>query len=249
MFNFFTNEENRQNSHYFISGTDYNHIKNVLRMTADDTCLISCGGRSDLCRIVGFTDTTVELEILKENYKDTELPLKIFLFQGLPKGDKMEYIIEKCVELGVHKIIPTEMKHCIVKLDDKKAKSKQTRWQSIAESAAKQSKRNIVPEIMPVSSFAKALELAKTLDLILVPYENAEGIAATAEALKNLKNAKSVGIFIGPEGGFHDGEIEKALECGATVVSLGSRILRTETAAIIATGMCMLTTEMWGSDK
>ena len=115
MFNFFADEENRQNSHYIIDGTDYNHIRNVLRMEVGDTCLVSCGGKSDLCRIDGFFDDEVSLEILEEDYTDTELPVKIYLFQGLPKGDKMEYIIQKCVELGVFAIVPVEMKHCIVK--------------------------------------------------------------------------------------------------------------------------------------
>ena len=244
MFNFFADEENRQNSHYIIDGTDYNHIRNVLRMEVGDTCLVSCGGKSDLCRIDGFFDDAVSLEILEEDYTDTELPVKIYLFQGLPKGDKMEYIIQKCVELGVFAIVPVEMKHCIVKLDDKKAKSKQTRWQSISESAAKQSKRNIIPEVMDVCSFDKAVDFAKTLDLILVPYENKEGMTATVEALSELKNVKSVGIFIGPEGGFEKQEIEKTLKADAKIISLGKRILRTETAAITTVGMCMLSIEM-----
>lgn len=250
MFNFFADINNRQDSHYIIDGADYNHIKNVLRMEIGDTCLISCGGRSDLCRIVAFLSDTVSLEILEEDYTDTELPVKIYLFQGLPKGDKMEYIIQKCVELGVYGIMPVEMKHCIVKLDDKKAKSKQSRWQSIAESAAKQSKRNIVPEVLDVSSFDKALDFAKTLDLILVPYENKEGMSATAEALSRLENVKSVGIFIGPEGGFEKAEIEKTLKANAKIISLGKRILRTETAAVTAVVMCMLHTEMFeGNNK
>ena len=244
MFNFFCSEENKQNSRYIINGADYNHIKNVLRMQVGDTCLVSCGGQSDLCQIDSFFEDAVCLEIIEENYNDTELPVKIYLFQGLAKGDKMEYIIQKTVELGAYAIVPVEMKHCVVKLDDKKAKSKQTRWQSISESAAKQSKRNIIPEIMDVCTFDKALEFAKTLDLILVPYENKDGMKATADALKNLKNVKSVGIFIGPEGGFENGEIEKALEAGAKVISLGKRILRTETAAVTAVSMCMLQIEM-----
>ena len=244
MFNFFADEENRQNSHYIIDGTDYNHIRNVLRMEVGDTCLVSCEGKSDLCRIDGFFDDAVSLEILEEDYTDTELPVKIYLFQGLPKGDKMEYIIQKCVELGVFAIVPVEMKHCIVKLDDKKAKSKQTRWQSISESAAKQSKRNIIPEVMDVCSFDKAVDFAKTLDLILAPYENKEGMTATVEALSELKNVKSVGIFIGPEGGFENQEIEKTLKADAKIISLGKRILRTETAAITTVGMCMLSIEM-----
>ena len=243
MFNFFADENAKQNSQYIINGADYNHIKNVLRMDIGDTCLISCGGKSDLCRIASFFEDAVCLEIVEEDYNDTELHIKIYLFQGLPKGDKMEYIIQKCVELGVFAIIPVEMKHCIVKLDDKKAKSKVSRWQSISESAAKQSKRNIIPEIMGVSSFDKALEFAKTLDLIMVPYENKDGMKATVEALKNLKTAKSVGIFIGPEGGFEEKEIQKTLDANAKVISLGKRILRTETAAITSVSMCMLEIE------
>lgn len=243
MFNFFADENAKQNSQYIINGADYNHIKNVLRMAVGDTCLISCGGKSDLCEITAFYEDAVCLEVVQENYNDTELPVKIYLFQGLPKGDKMEYIIQKCVELGVFAIVPVEMKHCVVKLDDKKAKSKQARWQSISESAAKQSKRNIIPEIMHVCSFDKALDFAKTLDLIMVPYENKDGMKATVEALEGLKTAKSVGIFIGPEGGFEEKEIEKTLAADAKVISLGKRILRTETAAITAVSMCMLEIE------
>lgn len=244
MFNFFAEQNNKQNSHYIIDGADYNHIKNVLRMEIGDTCLISCDGKSDLCRIDNFSENSVCFEILEEDYMDTELPVKLYLFQGLPKGDKMEYIIQKCVELGVYGIVPVSMKHCVVKLDDKKAKSKQVRWQTICESAAKQSKRNIIPEIFEVSSFDKALSFAKTLDLILLPYENKEGMSATAEALKKLKNVKTVGVFIGPEGGFEKAEIENALKSDAQIISLGKRILRTETAAITAIGMCMLNIEM-----
>ncbi len=243
MFNFFCSEDAKQNSQYIISGADYNHIKNVLRMNVGDTCLVSCGGKSDLCKIAAFFEDAVCFDIVKEDYNDTELPVKIYLFQGLPKGDKMEYIIQKCVELGVFAIVPVQMKHCIVKLDDKKAKSKIARWQSISESAAKQSKRNIIPEIMKVCSFDKALEFAKTLDLIMVPYENKDGMKATAEALSDLPKVKSVGIFIGPEGGFEEKEIEKTISANAMVISLGKRILRTETAAITSVGMCMLEIE------
>ncbi len=243
MFNFFANEESKQNSQYMISGADYNHIKNVLRMSVGDTCLISCGGKSDLCRINAFFENEVCLEIVEEDYNDTELPVKIYLFQGLPKGDKMEFIIQKSVELGVFAVVPVQMKHCVVKLDDKKAKSKQVRWQSIGMSAAKQSKRNIIPEIMEVCSFNKAVELAKTLDLIMVPYENKDGMASTVKALSKLKEVKSVGIFIGPEGGFEKAEIEKLKGENADIISLGKRILRTETAAITAVSMSMLEIE------
>ncbi len=249
MFNFFANEENKQNSHYIIDGADFNHIKNVLRMEVGDTCLISCSGKSDLCKIDAILGDCISFEIIEEDYMDTELPVKIYLFQGLPKGDKMEYIIQKTVELGVYGIIPVQMSHCVVKLDDKKAKSKQTRWQAICESAAKQSKRNIIPEIHNVCSFNQALEFAKTLDLVLVPYENKDGMASTVEALGKLKSVKSVGIFIGPEGGFDKAEIEKALGIDSKIISLGKRILRTETAAITAVGMCMLNLEMCEGNK
>ena len=156
----------------------------------------------------------------------------------------MELIIQKAVELGVYSITPIEMKRCIVKLDDKKKKSKQTRWQAISESAAKQSKRNTIPEINETVSYKAALNTAKELDLLLVPYENEDGILSTKEALAELKEAKSVGIIIGPEGGFDDAEIEAAKDAGGRIISLGKRILRTETAAITAVGMCMLYTEM-----
>lgn len=244
MFNFFADINNKQNSGYVISGGDYNHIKNVLRMDIGDKCLVSCSGQSDLCQIESFSQDSVFLNIIEENYLDTELPVKIYLFQGLPKSDKMEYIIQKCVELGVFAVIPVEMKHCVVKLDDKKAKAKQGRWQSICESAAKQSKRNIVPEISEVCSFKEALEIAKKLDMIILPYENKEGMSSTIKVLDELKNVKSVGIFIGPEGGFDKGEIEEAVNSNAKIISLGKRILRTETAAITAVSMCMLNIEM-----
>ena len=244
MYNFIVNDECRQGDRYIISGADHNHIKNVLRMKVGDTILISANGKSDLCEIETIDNDEIIAPIIEEDYQNTELPLQIHLFQGLPKSDKMELIIQKAVELGVYSITPIEMKRCIVKLDDKKKKSKQTRWQSISESAAKQSKRNLIPEINETISYKAALDAAKELDLLLVPYENEDGILSTKEALKELKKAKSVGIIIGPEGGFDEGEIEAAKNAGGRIISLGKRILRTETAAITAVGMCMLYTEM-----
>ena len=184
------------------------------------------------------------MRIVEENHQSTELETKIYLFQGLPKSDKMELIIQKAVELGVYAIVPVEMTNCVVKLDDKKKKSKQTRWQAISESAAKQSKRNTIPEIFDAIPYKKAIDMAKELDLVLVPYENEDGMLATKNALEDLKNAKSVGVFIGPEGGFDPKEIDLAKENGGKIISLGSRILRTETAAITAVSMCMLNIEM-----
>ena len=244
MYNFFVNDDCRQGDRYVITGADHNHIRNVLRMKVSDTILISANGKSDLCEIEIINNDEIVAPIIEEDYQNTELPLQIHLFQGLPKSDKMELIIQKAVELGVYSITPIEMKRCIVKLDDKKKKSKQTRWQAISESAAKQSKRNTIPEINEIISYKAALNAAKELDLLLVPYENEDGILSTKEALAELKEAKSVGIIIGPEGGFDDAEIEAAKDAGGRIISLGKRILRTETAAITAVGMCMLYTEM-----
>ncbi len=244
MHNFFVSDSQKQNNRYLITGSDYNHIINVLRMDIGDTFLVSSDKKSDLCEIESFADGTVTALIVEENYQNTELPLNIYLFQGLPKGDKMEFIIQKSVELGVFAVIPTEMNRCVVKLDEKKKKSKVTRWQAISESAAKQSKRNYIPKVFDVLSYKQALEMAKTLDLLIVPYENEEGMLATKSVLEDLKNCKSVGILIGSEGGFDDNEIELAKEIDGKVISLGKRILRTETAAITSVAMCMLNTEM-----
>ena len=243
MFNFFANEVDFSDNRFFIRGNDFNHIKNALRMKTGDTFLVSCDGTSHLCSLLGFEDDAAVCEIIEEDYNNTELPIRIYLFQGLPKSDKLELIIQKAVELGAHSIIPTEMEHCVVRLDDKKKASRRSRWQTIAESAAKQSKRNIVPEIKECMSYKQALDFAKTLDLLLVPYESADGMAATKKALKKIKGGMSVGIIIGAEGGFSQAEIQAAKNVGGEIISLGKRILRTETAAISAVSLCMLYAE------
>lgn len=243
MYNFFV-ESGKIGDKYYITDNDYNHIKNVLRMEIGEKLLVSNNSKSDLCEIIEFSSDAVVVCILEEDYQNTELPVEIFLFQGLPKSDKMELIIQKAVELGVYAIVPVEMNRCVVKLDDKKKKSKQARWQAISESAAKQSKRNFIPKVYDALPYNKALEMAKELDLLLVPYECAEGMEATKAALESLKECKSVGIIIGSEGGFDESEVDKALEIGGKVVSLGKRILRTETAAITALSLCMLNIEM-----
>ena len=243
MFNFFVDENNKQGNCYIITDADYNHIKNVLRMAEGEKLLVSVGGKSDLCEIERFEPDAVTVKILAENYNDTELKTKIYLFQGLPKSDKMELIIQKSVELGVSGIIPVEMSRSVVKLDGKKKVSKQSRWQSIAESAAKQSKRNTIPKVFDVVNYKQSLDMASEFDMIIVPYECKEGMVATKNAINQLKSCKSVGILIGPEGGFEPKEIELAERNGGKIISLGKRILRTETAAITAVGMCMLALE------
>ncbi len=244
MHNFFVKPENRNGNYYYITDADYNHIKNVLRMKIGDTFLVSSGGSSDLCTLTAFEGDSAVAEIVEENYQDTALPIRLYLFQGLPKSDKMEFVIQKAVELGAEAIVPVEMSRCVVKLEEKKKKSKQARWQAISESAAKQSKRTSVPEVYDVLQYKDAVKMAQDMDLFIVPYESADGMKSTKSALKKIKKGMSVGIFIGPEGGFDEKEIVLAEESGGIIISLGKRILRTETAAVTALSMCMLYAEM-----
>ena len=244
MFNFFVDETSRQGDQFRITGSDYNHIRHALRMQPGDTFLVSCNGASCLCKLASCDEDSVIAAILDEDYQNTELPVRFYLFQGLPKGDKLELIIQKAVELGVAGIIPVEMSRCVMKLDEKKKKARQARWQSIAESAAKQSKRNVIPEVSDVLTYKQTMAKIREMDLFLVPYENARGMAATREALDRIQPGMSVGILIGPEGGFDPQEIKLAEEAGAVTVSLGKRILRAETAAVTAVAMGMLHVEL-----
>ena len=244
MYNFFVDASARAGDSFRIDGKDYNHICNVLRMQVGDTFLVSCGGISCLCRLEHIEGDAVVAHIVEEDYQNTELPVRFYLFQGLPKGDKLELIIQKSVELGVAGIIPVEMSRCVMKLDEKKKKARRERWQSIAESAAKQSKRNVIPEVADVMTYKQAMDKVAEMDLFLVPYENERGMAATREALSGMKPGMSVGILVGPEGGFAEKEIELARQAGAAVISLGKRILRAETAAVTALALGMLHVEM-----
>lgn len=243
MYNFFIKSENMTTTNAVIEGKDFNHIKNVLRMSVGDTLLISVDGFSHLCEIEEFTDSTVMLKIIERNHLDTSLPIKIHLYQGLPKSDKLELIIQKAVELGVSEITPVEMVRSIVKLDDKKKKEKTARWQALSESAAKQSKRTEIPTVNPPIPFKTAIQKA-TDSFILLPYENKDGVLSLKNALSSIKAGQTVSIFIGPEGGFDDSEISLAESVGANTVSLGKRILRTETAAMLAVGTVMLYAEI-----
>ncbi len=219
-----------------IEGGDVNHIRNVLRMKTGDELLLSDGEGNDYhCRIESFDDAAgaVRLEILDQETSRSEAKARFYLFQGLPKADKFEHIIQKSVELGVYEVIPVETARCVVKYDAKKQKAKQERWQKIAESAAKQSHRGLIPEVKPVMKFQEALDAAKDLDLVLIPYENYKDMAATKETLARILPGMHVGIFVGPEGGFEQEEVSFAMEAGAVPISLGNRILRTETAPLM----------------
>lgn len=231
MYHFFVNEDQIGEETIRITGPDVNHIKNVLRMKAGEKILISNGIDQDyLCEITSLSPEIVEAGILSVTEGGSELPAKLTLFQGLPKSDKMEVIIQKAVELGAFRIVPVETKRTVVKLDKKKEEGRLKRYRAISESAAKQSKRLIIPEVSGVMSFQEALEFSRDFDLCLIPFEHADGIERTRELFAKIRPGMQVGIFIGPEGGFEDSEIELAESFGAKPITLGRRILRTETA-------------------
>ncbi len=227
-----------------ITGEDVNHIKNVLRLKIGEEILVSDGrGRDYKCEISAFESDAVFANILDITDNFAELSTEVTLFQGYPKGDKFELIIQKTVELGVTRIVPVMTKRTIVKLDDKKAAKKVERYNAIAESAAKQSGRGVIPEVTMPVTFAKALEMAKALDMNIIPYEEAEGVVYSKGVIKDVKGKKSLGIFIGPEGGFAADEVEAAMEAGAKAITLGHRILRTETAGLAVMSIIMFKLE------
>lgn len=240
MYQFFVPPENIHGNRVVITGEDVNHIKNVLRMKEGEEIAVSNGedGKEYRCGILSLGEEILcELRFIKED--DIELPSKITLFQGIPKADKMELIVQKAVELGVFEVIPVSMKRCVVKLDDKKQKSKISRWQSIAEAAAKQSKRSIIPQVQSIMTMKQALAYAKEMDMILVPYEMADDMEKTREIINSIKPGMHIGFFIGPEGGFDEVEIQSAMDEGAVPITLGKRILRTETAGFTVLSILM----------
>lgn len=223
-----------------IQGSDVNHMKNVLRMRPGEEVMVSDGNNLQYrCRVEDYPEGEAVLAILKAGLVDTELPSRIYLFQGLPKQEKMELIVQKAVELGVCQVIPVQTRRCVVKLDAKKAAKKVQRWQQIAESAAKQAGRGYIPAVSEVMTFQEALAFSETLDIRLIPYELADGMEGTRKILDEIRPGQSVGIFIGPEGGFEKEEVGRAVEAGALPITLGKRILRTETAGIAVLSILM----------
>lgn len=241
MFHFFAEQGQIEEGRITITGTDVNHIKNVLRMKEGERALISNRVDTDyLCEVERIAAEAVFFRILSKDSEGTELPARIHLFQGLPKSDKMELIIQKAVELGVYRVVPVATKRAIVKLEPRKEEAKLKRWNAIAESAAKQSKRIVIPEVSGVMSFKEAVHSVKDFDLALLPYECAEGVADTKRQIETAKAGTDIGIFIGPEGGFEEEEVSLAAKAGVHPITLGRRILRTETA-----GLCILSLLMF----
>ena len=249
MYRFFCEKSQIADGKVSIAGEDVRHIRNVLRMRPGEMLLVSCGDEWEYtCRIASLSEDEVRADIIDAQKPGKELPSRITLFQCLPKGDKMETVIQKAVELGAAEIVPVASKRCVVKLDGKKAAARVTRWNAIAESAAKQAKRMIIPEVHEILGFREALQYAREAGLqagvqadpmLLIPYENEEGMQATKRLLSSIVPGQPIAVLIGPEGGFDETEVREAKETGFHPVTLGKRILRTETAGMTALSILM----------
>ena len=235
MLHLFADPSDVQDELLTITGPEVNHIRNVMRLKPGEEISVSIGGDGKEYRygIESYTEDSVLCRLRFVKDKEVELPVKVLLFQGLPKADKMDLIVQKAVELGAAEIIPVSMERCVVKLDAGKAAKKTARWQTIAESAASQSRRSIIPRILAPMSMKEAVEYAKEqTEVRVIPYELQEDDGSVKQYLESLKEGQSVSIFIGPEGGFAPGEVELAKKAGIRPISLGRRILRTETAGL-----------------
>ncbi|MBO4485325.1 MAG: 16S rRNA (uracil(1498)-N(3))-methyltransferase [Lachnospiraceae bacterium] len=243
---FYVDPSNIFGDRMVLDGGEYNHLKNVLRKQVGDTLLICDGeGHEFDCRIAAYENGQVIFDILETRDGNTELGISVTLYQGLPKKDKLEWIIEKAVELGAARVVPVSCARSIAKWDDPAREEKKVkRFQAIAEAASKQCGRGVIPTVGSVVSFAEAMKEAKAeSDVILFPYENAEGMQATEAVMKSIKKGDKVAVFIGPEGGFAPEEVTLAEQSGAKVISLGRRILRTETAAMAVLSHLMIQAE------
>lgn len=224
-----------------VDGPDVNHIRNVLRLKPGDW-VVACNGEDTdyVCRVGEVSAGEVLLNIEKERPTGNELHTRITLFQGIPKKDKMEWIVRKAVELGAFEIVPVMMKRCVVQLrDEQKILRKQERWQAIAESAAKQCDRGIIPTVHKPMTMEQAFDMAGRLEYNMIPYELQEGMDSSRKIVQEACGKASLGIFIGPEGGLDQEEVAQAQAIGAHPISLGKRILRTETAGMAVLSVLM----------
>ncbi len=237
---FFVNKKQVENETINIIGGDVNHIKNVLRKKEKEKIEICIIGNEEkgidtISEIEKIEENCIKCRILEYKVSETEGKIQVTIFQGLPKSDKMELVIQKSVELGVYEIYPTEMKRCIVKLKEQEANKKIARWQKISEVAAKQSGRNIIPQIKEKVNIKQVCNLVKDYDKLIVAYEEEKENSLKSE-LKSIKSKDKenikIAILVGPEGGIDLEEIEELSKAGAVIVTLGKRILRTETVAL-----------------
>lgn len=234
---FFVTQEQVKNDTIEIVGKDVNHIKNVLRQKIGDKITI-CNNdtlQDYECEISKIEENKIYCDIKETLNTSSESNVKVTIFQGLPKADKMELVIQKSVELGVFDITPVEMKRCVVKLKENDKKKKIERWHKIAEVAAKQSGRNQIPKINDIIQIKNICQEMEKYDIVLVAYEKEEN-NTLKQVLKQLKEREysnlKIGVVIGPEGGIEEQEIEMLKENGAEIITLGKRILRTETVAL-----------------
>ncbi len=242
MYQFFVDASQIQDRRIVITGGDVNHIKNVLRLKPGEEIAVKNGidNKEYRCGIEAFTPDSVICSLRFVREEGVELPSKIYLFQGIPKADKMELIIQKAVELGVFEVIPVTAARCVVKLDSKKVGTKVNRWQGIAEAAAKQCRRGRIPVIREPMSMKEAAAYAQEMDVRMIPYELADNqLAHTKKIIESVHPGESVAVFIGPEGGFEEREVQEALAAGIEPVTLGKRILRTETAGLVVLSWLM----------
>lgn len=236
--NFFVDKDKVKDNFIFIENSDINHIKNVLRKNVGDILDIVSDKVKYRAEIVEISSTKIKCAILEKS-ENIDQKVNLTIFQGLAKADKIEYIIQKCTELGVYEIVPTEMKRCVVKLDEKDKNKKIERWQKIAEVAAKQSLRNDILIIEKIQSFKEMLSSFKNYDLVILAYEKEHNIKLK-DVLRNIDNdIHNIAVIIGPEGGFDADEVMALVDNNAKAISLGKRILRTETAPIAISAMIM----------
>lgn len=231
---FFVSQTQLKKDEIDITGTDFNHIKNVLRLKIGneiEICLKEIN-ITYVCVISKFSEKEVVCKIKEKLLYTTEPKTYIHLFQGLPKADKMEYIIEKGTEIGISEITPVYMNRCISRLDEKKEKSKNERWNKIAEVASKQSGRDYIPIINKLININNIFEKLKDYDIVILAYEKEKKVNLKS-ILKSYKTVKKIAIIVGPEGGLEECEVNNLKEIGAKVITLGNRILRTETASLV----------------
>lgn len=246
MYHFFAKENSINGNEISIEGSDYNHAVNVLRLKKGERIMISDESGTDYYCTVGDSDGTVLRAHIDETASENhELPARVTLYQSLPKSDKMELIIQKATELGVTDIVPVESRNCVMKLEPKKTASKIARWQAIAEAAAKQSKRSVIPIVHEAVSFTEAVKRAEAESNVrIIPYEDERGMTGLCEAIISFIPGADIAVFVGPEGGYDRMEIKYAENHGISPVSLGKRILRAETAAISILSLIMVRLEI-----
>ena len=237
---FFTpkNNINLEQNTCIIEGEDVKHISRVLRCRENDKLEVCDMENNEyICEIKEINKDNILLDIIEKVNIKRESNLKVKLYQGMPKGTKMELILQKLTEIGVDEIVLVQTKRSVTKIDNKKEDKKIERWERIIYEAAKQSKRAKIPKLTGVLTFKEALADMQNNDLNICPYEN-ERTISIKEAIKD-SSANTIGIFVGPEGGFEEEEIEKIQEIDGKVVSLGPRILRTETASVVASSVVL----------